>query len=143
MKNVNRRIQQISLTLLTTLSLLASSVAACTCSHHQAEIKPEIPACHQHPEMAEMADRHGSAVENTSDCLAADDDCFCAENSRKIIAKFEAVKLKKHVTTVSIEVPVFAAALQVHKTVGIAFAKPSYLSDSFYNLAPKRGPPSL
>ena len=118
------------------LALLASSVSACTCSHHQveAEVAPAASPCHHHVEMA--ADEAGN-------CLSSDDDCVCSFDSEQIVVKSESIKLKKHAALAVVETPVVEQVSCIQQAAKIGFIKPSYLSDSFYNLSPSRGPPSL
>ncbi len=141
---VNRRVKQFAIGLLAMLSLFTASVSACTCSHHEAVAKPEVSSCHHHSEMSEMAESDDSQAENTSTCLSSDEDCVCAENTKNIVAKFEAIKLKKHAASAnSLDVRASVKVLPANKTIEIGLVKPSYLSDPFYNLAPKRGPPVI
>ena len=57
MKSV--KLKQFAVSLLAILSLFASSVSACACSHHQE--KPEVsPAsCHGHPAETKTGQNHG------------------------------------------------------------------------------------
>ena len=93
--------------------------------------------------MSETDDNHDSHIENTATCLASDADCICEVAASKAVAKSEAIKFNKHIAAVSVEKVVVTAVFHPLETARIDFIKPFYLSDSFYNLAPKRGPPIL
>ena len=140
---VNKRLQQFAIGLLTVLSLLISSVEGCTCSHHEADGTSEPASHHRHSEMSEAAESHDSHVEDANACLASDADCVCAVPASKFVAKPAGIKLKKQVPTISIKTSIRFAVVRQMDTARVDFVKPFYLSDSFYNLAPKRGPPSL
>ena len=141
---VNRLLQQFVIGILAAVSLLVSSAsAACTCSHLQGQEKSEISLCHSHLEVSESADSHESHAEETNLCSASDADCVCAATPSKLIAKSTWIKLQKNVATVSFETSITVAVVGQMNTARVYFVKPFYLSDSFYNLAPKRGPPSL
>ena len=140
---VNKRLQQFAIGLLTVLSLLISSVEGCTCSHHEADGTPE-PASHQHhSEMSEAAESHDSHVEDTNACLASDADCVCAVPASKFVAKPAGIKLKKQVSTISIKTSIPFVVVPQTDTSRAVFVKPFYLSDSFFNLPPNRGPPGI
>ena len=141
---VNKQLQQFAIGILTVLSLLVSSASACTCSHHHAESDTGKSSLHSHSEMSEFGDSHHSRVENTASCLASDSDCVCEAATAKLVAKSDWIKFDKHIATVSLEkADIAVAVFQPLTTVRIDFAKPFYLSNSFYDLAPKRGPPNL
>ena len=136
------RIKQIGLTLCLMASLLVGSVSACTCVHHEADAQPQVPLCHQHSAGAEIEDHRDSAVENTSFCVAADDDCICAEGAQKIAAKSESTNLERHGAIAVVELFSTVASAKTHRAVRLGFVKPNYRSDPFYNLSFSRGPPA-
>lgn len=141
---VHKRFQQFTVGLLAVLSLLVSSAsAACTCSHHQGQAKSEISLCHSDSEMSEMTDVHVSDIESPNTNLASKADCICAEMTQKVFAKPEALKLKKQAALISRETSVSIAVVQPNKAIRSSFIKPTYFSDSFYNLSFSRGPPRL
>ena len=140
---VYKRLQQFVIGFLTVLSLLVSSVGGCTCSHHEADGTSEPAFHHHHSEMSEAAESHDSHVEDTNACLASDADCVCAVTASKFVAKPAGIKLNKQVSTVSLETSIPVAVVRQMDAARVDFVKPFYLSDSFYNLAPKRGPPSI
>ena len=89
-----------------------------------------------------MADGSGPQIENNGDRIATDDDCICAENAQKIVAKSESIKLKKHGALTSVELPSSVAVVETLQALTLGFVKPTYLTDSFYNLSLSRGPPA-
>lgn len=140
---VNKRLQQFAIGLLTVLLLLGSSASACTCSHHEADGTLEFAARHHHSEMSEAAESNDSHIEDTNTCLASDADCVCAVTASKFVAKSAGIKLKKQVSTISIKTSIPFVVVPQTDTSRAVFVKPFYLSDSFFNLPPKRGPPGI
>ncbi|MFM9904078.1 MAG: hypothetical protein ACKVQJ_05840 [Pyrinomonadaceae bacterium] len=67
------RLTQFFLILAATLSMLASTVSACTCSHHEVEAE-KVPSCHA---------SHDEITESASDAQpdAFDEGCVCLNNS--------------------------------------------------------------
>ena len=139
---LNKRLQPFAIGLLTMLSLFVSSASACTCSHQETKGTPEATS-HHHHDLEENAESHDSYVEDANTCSASHADCICEVTTSKVIAKSEGIKLRKHATAVFIKTPLPIAVASLAKTTRAEFAKPFYLSDSFYNLAPKRGPPTI
>lgn len=90
-----------------------------------------------------MDKSHAPEAENTNACVASEADCICGASASKVIAKADAIKLKQQAAVISLEVPVPAAVVLSDRAFGIDFVKPFLYSDSFYDLAPKRGPPIL
>lgn len=118
------------------ISLLASAVSACTCLHHHPVKAADEHSCHN--ETAETAESDNSS-DQTHELSGAG--CSCFEIVPKLPAKSESPKLKKHAATNSTESPLPVAFVS-HTVVSLhTFAKPLYLSDSFYNISPPRGPP--
>jgi hypothetical protein len=132
-------IKQIGLSLCLMASLFVGAASACTCSHHEAEVKPSVPSCHQ---LAEMAEVSGPQFENTAYYLVPDDDCVCVETAQKLVAKSEAIKLKKCVARGSVEIRIATLLAGTFQTASGEFVKLTYLSDSFYSLSLSRGPPA-
>ena len=56
MKAAIRRIQQLAIGTIAVFSFAASSIAACTCSHHVAEKAEREKSCHSHS----TSDKHGT-----------------------------------------------------------------------------------
>ena len=76
------------------------------------------------------------------DCLASDDDCVCAADGQTAFAKAESLQLKKHIALAAVEIPSTVLFVGTYQTAAVSFVKPTYLSDSFYELPPSRGPPA-
>ncbi len=125
------------------LALLASTVSACTCSHHEAEPVTEVSSCLYHSEMAEMVDGDEAAVQAANICQALDDDCVCIASEQKTAAKFEAVKYKKQPTIVTLKTSITVASVLVVSALNVGFANPHYLLDPFCDHSRSRGPPRL
>ena len=120
---------------------MVPSVSACTCDHHKSDSKSEVSSCHHHADVSEMDEGDDSELQDASSILDPDADCICNAEASKVIAKPGSINLKKHVSGVSLETVLPVAYVRPADKVTIEFVKPFYLSDSFYNLAPKRGPP--
>ncbi len=118
------------------ISLLASAVSACTCLHHQPVKAADEHSCHN--ETAETAESDNSS-DQTHELSGAG--CSCFEIVPKLPAKSESPKLKKHAATNSTESPLLFTVVSNVVVSLHTFAKPLYLSDSFYNISPPRGPP--
>jgi hypothetical protein len=89
-----------------------------------------------------MAEGSDSQIEDTAYYLVPDDDCVCFESAQKLVAKSESIKLKKHVAFGSVEIQIATLPAGSYQTASGEFVKPTYLSDSFYNLSLSRGPPA-
>lgn len=141
MKSV--KLKQFAVSLLAILSLFASSVSACACSHHQE--KPEVsPAsCHGHPAETKTGQNHGGKSSESIITTVSEPGCFCLQPAPKVVAKSENIKVKKHVAAFPFVKPIEIAFVRQVVSVKIDFSKRLYLSDSFYNLSPGRAPPAL
>ncbi len=93
--------------------------------------------------MSEIPDASDADLDHANYCSASDTDCVCAETSAKVLAKSETIKLNKYILRISTKLPKQLVAVRQQDTARVDFVKPFYLSDSFYDLAPKRGPPVL
>jgi hypothetical protein len=125
---------------LAVLSLFVSTAWACACSHHEQKSEPAVVSCPHHEGMQIAV----ATVDNGLHSLSPDVDCICAKSASRFVAKSDAIKLKKQIAAIALRPAVVADG--VRQTVGspaVHFTKPFYLSDSFHNLAPKRGPPIL
>lgn len=130
------RLAQLGIAFCLALSLLASAVSACACLHHQQNKAAAQHSCHQ--DASENAD----AETSSQNIIAISGvDCSCFEVIPKLSAKSENPKLKKHAAANSSEPPVEISCVLLTAAASSAFAKPLYLSDSFYNISPSRGPP--
>ncbi len=140
---VIRRLQQFFIGVVAALSLLASSSSACTCSHHEIETKSETSACHHPSDVSEIPHAGDSGFDSLTYCSASDTDCVCTTETAKFLAKSETIKLNKYILRISTKLPKLLISIRQQDTEGVDLVKPFNLSDSFYDLAPKRGPPVL
>jgi hypothetical protein len=153
------RLKQFVASFLVVLSLLVSSVSACTCTHNspQAETsehcQPEPPqhshesntdSHHSHNESASGHQHDEQAKINFASLSFSETECCCISPAPKVFTKSEKVKTEKQASRLlsktEIEVRLTPQIVSV-KTV--EFTRPFYLSDSFHNLTPGRAPPSL
>ena len=87
-------------------------------------------------------DHHQKDLPETIQTVISDDECCCIQPAPKVISKNESFKLNKQIAellpTSSVEIKPIS---QIISTKTIDFEPPFYLSDSFYNISPSRGPP--
>lgn len=125
-----------------------------TSSHnHSPRHAESIRGDNEHPISASEQDETGNAsyshvqaespwVDGTAQIFGPAQ-CVC-EMAAKVAAKPDPIKFKKHIASAgTAEAPEASLMVEIELYRTIAFEKPFYLSDSFYNLAPKRGPPIL
>lgn len=140
MKMKNKKLGKFAAILLAVLSLLTSSVAACACSHHQSEVETAAPSCHEHSAQSSempMSPEYAATFD-------AADECVCIKSAPRVFAKSEIVKIEKQAAAISPNVFVSVKLnAPIVKAETAYFIKPSYLSDSFYNLKSPRAPPVL
>jgi hypothetical protein len=82
-------------------------------------------------------------VETTTDiCVGNEADCICAQTGSRVVAKAERPHVSQNaaVLTVTAETTLTPSTPLIVAT-RVEFERPFYLTDSFYNLSPKRGPP--
>ncbi len=135
------KLKQFALGLCIVLSLFASSVAACGCSHHQEKVETDALSCHQ-----QRAETHSEEMpmppETANVNFSADDICVCSQSAPRVFAKSEIVKIEKQAKA---DLPKLIVAAGLVATVLTAenyyFSKPFYLSDSSYNIKSPRAPP--
>lgn len=91
-----------------------------------------------------MADDHEHAPISGTGFKAGDEDCVCATATPRAIAKADPLQFHKSLA-VSTAAPdtKLAAAIVPAVAPRIDFEPPFYLTDSFHDLSPKRGPPVL
>jgi hypothetical protein len=127
-------------------SLLTVSVSACTCLHQHDETDIAHSAYNSHEDHHDIGttEDEDSQFQTTCDSVDENDNCTCEITAAKLVVRAERIKLDQHSAVIvagSLLTPVtFSEASPSHP---IHFAKPEYLSDSFYDLAPKRGPPRI
>ena len=153
----NQRLKQIAFSLCVVLSLFTSSIAACVCRDSgNAESHCEPP--HSHKATAknhshETADSHHESLpEHHHETISTTDfsisvsfeECCCVSSAPRVFAKAETIKIEKQTAGYQPNAPpVFNSFASIKKVETIDFAKPFYLSDSFYNLKSPRAPPRL
>jgi hypothetical protein len=137
------RLKQFAISLLAVLSLFASSVSACACSHHQGKPQTETSSCHEHAAQTTAGQNHVGSWSETVKTTISETVCVCLQPSPKVSAKSENLKVEKHRAAILIVKPIQIAFIVQTVSAKIDFSKPSYLSDSFYNLSPGRAPPVL
>lgn len=117
------------------LSLFASTLAACCCSHHQEKAELIVPSCHQ-----QQSERSTEIDEKTN---SFDIPCGCSmESAPKVFAKSENIKIEKQAATIASFVSIKFDLTETKVPVAnFNFAKPFYLSDSFYRQKSPRAPP--
>ncbi len=143
------KLKQFGLVLCCIVSLFVPTFATCICpqmqassahchSEHQSSQKA---SCEHHQEDSGTAASPSETIQTT----ISEPDCCCASPAPpRAFAKSETVKIEKQVAVTvqpsRIEINITPQVVSV-KT--IVFARPFYLSDSFYNISPGRAPPRL
>lgn len=137
---VSFKSKQIFIAVYLMASLFVGSAAACACSHHASEPEKSeagSSSCHSHQKNTEV-----QQADTDADCFENGDGCICAANAQRMAAKSEAIKLKKHLTTIAQQPATEIVTRELLIATSTSYVlNEFYLSDSFYNLAPKRGPP--
>jgi hypothetical protein len=118
-------------------SLLASSVSACTCSHHQ--LHPEHTSCHEHSESKSFVGNHDCGA----DCI--EETCICPAKEPIV-----ATKADKRTPDLKNFPPPNAAPLTLETKNQIVLTDTAseyrahqYISKSGHRLLPSRAPPRL
>ena len=136
------KLKQFALALCVVLSLFASSVAACGCSHHQEISETGASSCHQDSAQNHSGEMPMSATDSAT--FERTDDCLCVQAAPRVFAKSEVVKIEKQAAAIAPVVSMAAKPTAIVSAVEIVhFIKPFYLSDSFDNLKSPRAPPVL
>ena len=128
------RLHRLGLAVGLVLCLFASSASACACRHHQkAEALPQEPSCHAHAKK--------KSQQKTADASLDDSPCICFDNSSKLSAKSGSTKLKNQPAIATVAMADVAFDTGISDKALSEYAKPFFLSDSFYNISPGRAPP--
>ena len=142
MKSVKSK--RFAISLLVLLSIFASSVSACACSHHREKPETDSASCHEHSAEAKAGEDNGDGnLPETINSIASEAGCICLQLAPKAVVKSENIKVEKHFAALAAVKPVEIVFTETIVSVKIDFSKPQYLSDSFYNLSPGRAPPAL
>jgi cytoskeletal protein RodZ len=141
-------LKQFVLILCCVLSLLASSVSACICSHHQQQTETEAPSCHSHTAENVAAEQTNDADSPAKTIIASASDadaCCCVQPAPKVAAQSETVKPEKQAAALTTTAAAPRADVFIVRIIPVEnrLPKPLYLTDSFYNLSPGRAPPRL
>ena len=133
MKAVTVRIQRYAIGILAVLSLFVSSVSACACSHHAAEVQPE-QSCHS-------TSGHHNKPKTAPTGHHVSESCVCILSANKLSVKAEGFKLKKNQTASVAETGVESARFYSAAPANSTTVDQRSYSSSFYNSAAARGPP--
>jgi hypothetical protein len=140
--SIAERIKSISIAAMAVLSLFASSVSACTCSHHVEQAKAESPSCHSHTHRESSTPTNASPTSVDSLC-----ECLLAKPAPAIIAKSEKKKLQlqKEIAETKVEPMEVGKPIPISvNPVSLVLNDPSiYLTRHFACLLPARAPPRL
>jgi hypothetical protein len=141
-----QRMKLISFALACVLSLVFSSFAAGICSHglaaragsscHKAEAQKSDDG------MSGMPGMDGS--NETADTCISDSGCCCVDRGAvKFAARAKSLIVQNEAAEIFKLAPEELVAVSKNSEPATVFSRPLYLTDSFHNLAPVRGPPSL
>jgi hypothetical protein len=139
----NARFKQFGLAIGLIVSLFASSISACACSHHAGKVEIETPSCHGHSETAKTGQPQKSDVNENAQSLVPQDECCCVAPPPKASAKSENLRIEKQALANLSLAPVETTSSRQTISVKSEFVRKIYLTDSFYNLTPGRAPPNL
>ena len=136
MRKRTKQLQRLLISLAAVLSLSASPVAACMCSHHESEQEVPKRSCHgpANPEHHQKAE-----IGNSSSFTET---CVCVPSATKLSVKSEGFKLKKqHASPVDLSDP---ASIRFYaQTVATEFVPATVFRDTrAHRLRPPRGPPA-
>jgi len=126
------------------LSLLVSSVSACSCPHHEDAAAPEAALRHFHSHSHEVESGHDSSKDPPSAVsLVSPEDCCCVQAAPKAASKSEVIKWDGKVLKSSPLPTVDQVFVSAAEVVQIGLETPSLLVESDLNLTPGRAPPRL
>ncbi|MEP7076794.1 MAG: hypothetical protein ABI878_13390 [Acidobacteriota bacterium] len=135
-----QKLAMLTLSVVAVLSLLAGSVSACTCSHHEEKAKTERPSCHSHTHEQAVSPENDSTRSFDAEC-----ECLTAKPLPAIVAKSDKKNADLHSESVltgdGAGVPEFVSV----RIASAAISSPQdvYLSAEPYRLLPARAPPRL
>jgi len=134
--------KQILIAALAVISLFASSVSACNCSHHVEQTQNEGPSCHSHSHQTNSAAKTASSASADAPC-----ECILLKTAPAIIAKSEREKTtpQKQIADVLVQSAEFEQRhVAVADVVSVTSTDaPSDLSHYLSGLLPSRAPPRL
>lgn len=144
MVTTRRRIANLVIGILFILSLLASSVSACTCSSHEhAAAQIETGSHHHHHEDVDHHDDSAETSAPFTDFINGSE-CFCSSPAPKVTSKSEAVRLEGKAVAAGTSISSFEpVAILLSEAALISFNPRAFLSDPLYGASPGRAPPRL
>jgi hypothetical protein len=137
------KMQRIFIAAITLISLLASSVSACTCSHHQERAKVEASSCHSHSHNESTLEIQNNA---TSQSVQSPCECILVKPAPAIIAKSDKRKsaLQPDAVLSETRVPSFEREIVIAAVLpGVEIDQSAYPSKRPSGLVPSRAPPRL
>jgi hypothetical protein len=142
MKHMSR-LQNLLIALLAMASLFASSVSACTCSHHPEQAETETDSCHAHSHHEDAsADQTQASLQSVeSQC-----ECVLAKPAPAAIAKSSKrnVSVQPDASHSELFVPSFQRAMLLPAVFAkITRSNSNFLSKHLESLIPARAPPRL
>lgn len=140
-----RRLRKFILSFGVILSLAASSLAACVCSHHT-PIKAEdhVPSCHQTAPKNHQTETIENDSKNRFPVIEESCNCFVKISQPFIIGKSENVKVQKTLAILPAQIKVEIFELTSKKeTPKVHFEYHFYNSNYLKKLTPPRAPPVL
>ena len=126
--------------LLSLISMMLSSVAACACSHHSALVPDSEDSCHTHPESSYEQDQTQAGLEKGQ--MVSRPSCSCPQVSPRLVFKQDQKQLQINVAIV----PAYLLDLELVDSVteskvidfNQASFRQSFLRDSTAGRAPPR-----
>lgn len=141
----SRRLQKFILSFGIILSLAASSLAACVCSHHAiAKAEDHAPSCHQTSHQTEQTQAENSETKNAFPVIGESCNCFVKISQPFIVGKSENIKAQKTLAILPDRIKVETFELNSkNETAKIHFEYHFYNSNYLRRLTPSRAPPVL
>ena len=141
----SRRLQKFILSFGIILSLAASSLAACVCSHHAiAKAQEHAPSCHQTSHKTEQTQAENSETENHFPEIGESCNCFAKVSQPFIVGKSENVKTQKTLAILSVQTKAETLeSVSKNESAKIHFEYHFYNSNYLKKLTPPRAPPVL
>lgn len=141
----SRRLQKFILSFGIILSLAASSLAACVCSHHAiAKAQEHATSCHQISHKTEQNQAENAETKSNFPEIGESCNCFAKVSQPFIVGKSENVKTQK--TLAILPVQTKAETLELvskNDSAKIHFEYHFYNSNYLRKLTPPRAPPVL
>ena len=138
-----KKIQRIFIAALAVMALCASSISACTCSHHQEQVKAEEPSCHSHSHHKDASAEQGAAF---SKSLESACECILAKPAPAVISRSdkESKPPRPDAAPSELHNPSFERnAIISTVSAKIERAETAFPSKILTSLLPSRAPPRL